>query len=151
MAVDEDQTNWVARPPPPRPQRREAAIEAALRKFDGVEEAAPETRATPSRGWAQSFQPRLAVAMSVALLLVIFIPATMIGRHDTRPTPRDARPDVAVESNVAPPQAQVAQTAAPAPPGRTAPADVNSRATSAPRRAAPAPPPAVVTDRKSVV
>ena len=38
MAVDSDQTDWLPKPPPPRPARRDAAIETALRKFDGVDE-----------------------------------------------------------------------------------------------------------------
>ena len=38
MAVEQDQSSWLPGPPPPRPLAREAAIEAALRKFDGAEE-----------------------------------------------------------------------------------------------------------------
>jgi hypothetical protein len=39
-----DDTDLLPEPPPPRPARRDAAIDAALRRFDGESAAAPEPR-----------------------------------------------------------------------------------------------------------
>ena len=44
MAVEKDQSAWLPEPPPPRPARRDAAIDAALRRFDGIDEPAPGAR-----------------------------------------------------------------------------------------------------------
>ena len=54
MAVDQDDFGLPS-PPPPRPARRDAAIEAALRQFDGVEDAAAEQ---PRRTWARAHGAR---------------------------------------------------------------------------------------------
>ena len=54
MAVEQDQAGLLPEPPPPRPARRDAAIDAALRKFDGVEEPALAARERPAPGWKES-------------------------------------------------------------------------------------------------
>ena len=40
MAVEQDPSGWLPEPPPPRPAQRDAAIDAALRRFDGLPDAA---------------------------------------------------------------------------------------------------------------
>src|SRR3982751_1610552 len=81
MAVEDDQSTWLPKPPPPRGVRRDAAIDAALRKFDGVEEAASRPAAQQRPGsWMR--RPQLAVAMSAAFLLIVGVPAALIGLRD---------------------------------------------------------------------
>jgi hypothetical protein len=87
MAVEKDQRGWLPDPPPPRPARRDAAIEAALRKFDGVEDAAPSAREGPRRSWASTHRPQLALAVSAMLLVVIGVPAALIGIRNESPPP----------------------------------------------------------------
>src|SRR5438270_9234534 len=81
----------LPRPPLPRPVRREAAIEAALRKFDGVDSPGPSRGERPRPSWGMAHRPRLAVAVSAALLLVVGIPAAFIGLRD-QPRSSDRAP-----------------------------------------------------------
>src|SRR3569833_4180283 len=92
MAGEDDQTTWLPKPPPPRPTRRDEAIEAAMRKFDGKEDApASVPERARSRGWMHRPQPAMLVTAS--LLLVVAIPATLIGlrnseqRNEATPPP----------------------------------------------------------------
>lgn len=81
MAVDD--SSLLPKPPPPRPARREAVIETALRRFDGAEEPSTGGRQSvkPPSGWTR--HPQFGLAMSAALVAVIGIPATVIGiRND---------------------------------------------------------------------
>jgi hypothetical protein len=91
--MDKDQPAWLPEPPPPRPARREAAIEAALRRFDSVDTATvvPE----PSRSWASMHRPQLAMLVSAMLLVVIGIPAALIGLRNPPSTPERAPPAIA--------------------------------------------------------
>jgi hypothetical protein len=110
MAVEKDQSAWLPEPPPPRPARRDAAIEAALRKFDDVEEPAPARwAARPS--WASAHRPQLVMIVSAMLLVIVGIPAALIG---LRNPPEKAPPPVAAFEKEAPPQRVVPQ-AQPAP------------------------------------
>ncbi len=77
MAVEKD--DWLPEPPPPRPARRDAAIEVALRKFEGAEDSAPAARERPRRSWASTHRPQLAVLVSAMLVVVVGIPAALIG------------------------------------------------------------------------
>lgn len=96
-------------PPPPRPDRREEAIKAALRRFDSGEAAsvAPtQVRPKPTGGWwSRSRQPQFAMAMSLALIVVIGVPATWIalrnGATSNAPTQYQAP---APASRYAPPE-----------------------------------------------
>src|SRR3954454_18143488 len=92
MAVEQD---WLPEPPPPRPARRDAAIEAALRRFDGLPEAAPAASERPRWSWASTHRPQLAVAISALLLMVIFIPAALIGLRNG-PAPSERAPSAVV-------------------------------------------------------
>ena len=90
MAVEKDQSAWLPEPAPPRPARREAAIQATLRKFDGTEDVVPAEREGPRRPWASVGRPQVAVMASAMLLLVVGIPAALIGLRDA-PAPQASR------------------------------------------------------------
>ena len=117
MAVEKDQPGWLPEPPPPRPARRDAAIEAALRKFDGVEDAAPSAAEGPRRSWASTHRPQLALALSAMLLVVIGVPAALIGIRNESAPPVKPRPAVAVTRDVerAPPTHAAEPPPAPVP------------------------------------
>ena len=126
MAVDQDETSWLPEPPPARPAHRDAAIEAALRKFDGIEE--PRKAAPPRASWRYS--PRLGFAVSAVLFVAIGIPAAMIGIRDRGShSVQQAPAPAALSTRVAPPppaapveqQARVPE-AAPVAPTEPAPA-----------------------------
>jgi len=109
--MEKDQSAWLPEPPPPRPARRDAAIEAALRKFDGVEDAALPAREEPRRAWASAHRPQLALALSAMLLVVIGVPAALIGiRNESAPPERTV-----VVRDVEPPPAPRAAEPPPAP------------------------------------
>lgn len=89
MAVgDEPQ---LPTPPPPRPAARQAAVEAALRKFDGSEEILPESSAPrrPTQSWWTNLGRRPAGALvTAALIAVIGVPAALIALRDQNIAPR---------------------------------------------------------------
>jgi hypothetical protein len=122
MAVDQDDFGLPS-PPPPRPARRESAIEAALRKFDGVEGAVAER---PRRTWARAHRTQLSVAFSALLLVVIGIPAALIGLPPPAPAPPPASAPLA-RRDAAPPAPQAPATAEPAQ-SPIAPVSVDGRA-----------------------
>ena len=67
-------------PPPPRPAGRDAAIAAALRRFDGEPASAPEPRASkasPANSWTR--HPQLGLALAASLVVIIGFPAAFIG------------------------------------------------------------------------
>jgi hypothetical protein len=90
MTAEKDQSAWLPEPPPPRPARRDAAIETALRKFDGVEEAALPVREGPRRSWASTHRPQFAVLVSAMLLVIVGVPAALIGLRNA-PAPDTSR------------------------------------------------------------
>lgn len=117
MTVEQDQAGLLPEPPPPRPARRDAAIDAALRKFDGIEDPAPATQERPKRLWAGIQRPQLAAFASAMLLVVIGIPAALIGLRN-QPAPERSEAPTATHQRFAPsaPQAPATPTAQPAPP-----------------------------------
>ncbi len=153
----DDESGWLPKPPPPRPAAREDAVHAALRKFDsGEEPARPPKIERPV--WRR---PQFAVAMSAMLLVVVGIPAALIGLRNQEAPPPEALPKVRYEApsaapmNMVPPpparaesDAAVETEAAPAAPAekRAAPLgfaanDAPAAQSEAPEVAAAAPPP----------
>src|SRR5690349_17632741 len=100
MAVEQDQLGWVPEPPPPRPARRDAAIESALRLFDGVDEARPDVGKQPRRSWAQSHRPQLAMAASLLLVAFVGIPAALIGLRNQPSASEHAAPSAVADRHV---------------------------------------------------
>src|SRR5258708_30919771 len=100
MAVEKDQSAWLPEPPPPRPARRDAAMDAALRRFDGIDEPAPATR--ERRSWTRTHRPQMAVMISALLLMIVGIPAALIGlRNAPSPPERNPAPATSRESGCA--------------------------------------------------
>jgi hypothetical protein len=128
MAVEDHQSDWLPKPPPPRPARRDAAIDAALRKFDGIEEAAPAA-ARPS--WASTHRPQLAVAFSAMLLVVVGIPAALIGLRN-QPAPSNQPQSAIVTEEAVPPSIAFNERPRAPTPSNPPPAPVPPTAPSAP-------------------
>ena len=95
MAGEEDSTIGLPKPPPPA--QRDAAIDAALRKFDGEAPSAvgPSKRPEP---WTVRRRYQLGAFATAALALLIFVPVALTGvsqdspTSDTREVPRPQRP-----------------------------------------------------------
>jgi len=113
MTAEKDQSAWLPEPPPPRPARRDAAIETALCRFDGVEDAALPVREEPRRSWASTHRPKFAVLVSAMLLVILGIPAALIGLRNA-PAPRTSQMSVPkvryTENYQPPPPAPIAPT-----------------------------------------
>jgi hypothetical protein len=92
MAAEKDETAWLPEPPPPGLAHREAAIGAALRKFDGTEEASPLAPERSRRSWARTHRTQLGFALSVLLIVMIGIPASLIGLREQQPASEKAPP-----------------------------------------------------------
>lgn len=158
MAGDEDLGTLLPQPPEPRAERREAALAAAMRRFDGQSEpdTAPAETARPAnddRPWWRLSGPQAGVAASILLVAMVGIPVTLMAPRDEvveqiaanrAPAPASQAGDVprAADAPAAPaapqpgpgPQATDGQTAAPE---RAEPRDP---ASSAPARKTTAPP-----------
>lgn len=103
-------------PPPPNPAARRAGIDAAMRKFDGIEDVG--TRPTPPRrqgifDWAASHKRATGGLVTAALIAIVGIPAIQVALRDqqqeiaseqaapgpigagTEPVPDNAAADVA--------------------------------------------------------
>lgn len=93
-----DDSALAPKPPPPRPARRDAAIEAALRRFDGGEESPkPADRARGKPAWWS--RPQLRLAMTACLIAVVALPTAFIVMRDgNSPIFQASRPPPAVES-----------------------------------------------------
>lgn len=108
-------------PPPPRPDRREATIEAALRRFDGVEDPPIAARPRPRSGsWFG--RPQLAMAMSLALIAVIGVPATWMALRNGSPISVPVQNEASVPApRYAPPAPSVTNEASVPPASATPP------------------------------
>jgi len=88
MTTDHDLSALLPDPPPPRPAAREAALAAALRRFDGqgiAPASQPEAPAKPARpGWAR---PQVALVVSAVLVVVISTPIWWAERDRIIPGP----------------------------------------------------------------
>jgi hypothetical protein len=117
---------------PPRPDRREAAIAEALRRFDGE---APSARPAPQRpqwtrpAWTRIGRTQIGVLMSMAVIAVIGLPvAFRVAQEQIRePAPQvaasiDAKPAVSTASPPASPGQSEAEGATAQPKAATQPA-----------------------------
>jgi hypothetical protein len=128
-------------PPPPNPAARRAAIDAALRRFDGIEDS-PVRRKRPSLWqWASTHRAVAGGLLTAMLIAVVSIPAIQIAI-------RDHPSEVATEgslSEVAPRNAPVADNEQPA-----APADAQVAANEPPLPASAAPSPRPAKENEQV-
>ncbi len=111
MAGEEDR-KWLPDPPPPRPARRDAAIEAALRKFDGEEQIRPVRERGRLRSPGRVQRPGIAAFATFGLLAVVGIPATLIAIRDTPPPSADVPKPAVVHRET--PEAPARQPSSPA-------------------------------------
>ncbi|HEX7930900.1 MAG TPA: hypothetical protein VF470_08370 [Sphingomicrobium sp.] len=101
MAIGNDDPISLPKAPPPRPAARQAAIEAALRKFDGVEEAAP-ARAGRERpglfGWASTHRGPASALATAAIVAVVGLPIALATLRDSpRPAPQPPAASIAAQ------------------------------------------------------
>lgn len=87
MTIKDDIAKHLPDPPPPNPMRRDAAIEAAMQRFDG--KPASTAQGKPSARWSWLRGPQLGLAVSAALVAVIGLPTiwTMIDQPAEAPQP----------------------------------------------------------------
>ena len=98
-----DKSSLLPEAPPPRPARREAAIEAALRGFDGVEEPGRATRpARAAGGWEWAKRPQFKQLVTASLIAAIGLPAALLVIRDRQ----DVAPEEIAQSPVASSPAQ---------------------------------------------
>lgn len=112
MPGDDDIARLLPEPPPPRAARREAAIEAAMRRFDG-EAPAPVVRPARPPVWARVNRTQVAAFASVGLVAVVGIPLAMTVLEREQEATRPAPAPVVVAQKAARP----APAPAPAPGG----------------------------------
>lgn len=124
---DDDISAALPRPPLPAPARREAAIAAAMRRFDGLGEAEPAARRpAAAAGWVR--RPYVGALAGAALVALIALPLAWTSL-DEQPY-REARKPAAERPAPDPEPARAGPGAAPpatspsppAPDGRAAPA-----------------------------
>lgn len=78
MAQESDDIVSLPAPPPPNPAARRAGIDAAMRKFDGIEEPArPRARQSPWQ-WASTHRRATGGLVTAALIAVVGIPAIQV-------------------------------------------------------------------------
>lgn len=81
VTIDSDIAAALPEPPPPRPARRDAAIEEALRRFDGGT-ASDRPRAATAAPWrGRIARPQFAAFATIALVALISLPVWMSGDH----------------------------------------------------------------------
>ena len=125
MGNDSDDIVSLPSPPPPRPAARQAAIETALRKFDGVEDpASPQpARGRPRRQWATLHRHPAGILVAAALIAVVSVPAIQVLMRDhsaaevveTADTPLSPPSRVSPGPGSGPVATRVAPVAGPAP------------------------------------
>jgi hypothetical protein len=87
VGVHSDDPIALPQAPPPRPAARRAAIEAALRKFDGAEDAPQEPARKPAlwAGWAGKDRRVAGALVTAALIAVVSIPLVLTTVRDNVP------------------------------------------------------------------
>lgn len=100
MTHDGDLAAFLPKSPPPRPDRREAAIDAAMRGFDGAGAPPPRNGAVPTKPtpWMRRNRPLVGAFASMALVASIGLPvwlasdfgprARVVERPEPSPSPR---------------------------------------------------------------
>lgn len=147
MPGDEDLGTLLPQPPEPRAERRDAALAAAMRRFDGQFEPDvapdPAPAANDDRPWWRLSGPQAGVAASILLVAMVGIPVTLMA-------PRDEVAEQ-IAANRAPAPAPPAADAPPAPPAPQpglGPTDTDGQ-TAAPERAEPRDPASSAPARKT--
>lgn len=142
MADDRDLAGQLPAAPPPRPDRREAAIDAAVARFGG--KAAPARPAPPRQRWVR-YRPQIGAVAAAVLVVTIGLPVWQSGRIET-PPPRPAAPVAVDRAAVVPAPAPVVvarrDAVPPVPvqtPTPTARADAAAEVQEAPAAPDPAP------------
>ncbi len=129
MPIEDDLSVSLPKPPPPNPARREAAIDAALRRFDGTEEGPADLpRTPPPLWWTRLRQPQFGMALSVVIVAAIGLPAALIAIRDRSPAvvrEIPAQPVSGTPQQAVPPRADASsdtqRAPSPAPPIAQAP------------------------------
>jgi hypothetical protein len=86
VAIDGDDIIALPQPPPPRPAARRAAIDAALQKFDGKEEASIKpTRRPMFAGWGVKDRRAMGALATAALIAVVSVPLALTTLRDNVP------------------------------------------------------------------
>src|SRR5688500_12610840 len=76
MAGPDDIAASLPQPPPPAPVRRDAAIEAALRRFDGVADSPVQARRDP--WWSRLTRPQDGALVTAAAVAVPGVPVALV-------------------------------------------------------------------------
>lgn len=130
-------------PPPPRPAARRAAIDAALRKFDGIEEVPAPSRRPSLVQWASTHRGMAGGLVTAALIAVISIPAIQVAirDHPAEVASENKLPDIrtyneptAGADSIAAEEPAADQPAPLAKPGAKAPVIAEERSGSVPAR-----------------
>jgi len=114
MAAHDDIAASLPEPPPPAPARREAAIEAALRRFDGIEERPIPYVGDRSPWWNRLTRPQAGVLVSATLVALIGVPIALVSLGEWTGTDGQVRPPV-VTDRAARPSYEASESAAKAP------------------------------------
>mgnify|MGYP003582293300 CR=1 FL=1 len=123
-------------PPPPAPARREAAVEAALRRFDGAEQGAPPVGTGKDARWRHLLdRPYLGSALALSLLALVVLPVAWMNM------PRQDAPSPRIAARPQEERAAADMAAAPVPPPLRAepPAIVPEKSATQPPAPAPEP------------
>lgn len=130
MERDDDIAVSLPPAPPPAPAKREAAIEAALRQFDGDAPRTPATPTQPERRWLT--RPQLGTLVAAALVAMIGAPIAWMTA--TQPTRQEMAPADLKTYDVAP-EPPPPPMAAPPPTAKFEPAPVTPPAEMAEAKA----------------
>lgn len=105
MAIDSDDPISLPAPPPPRPAARRKAIETAMRRFDGIEEAASGKAGKPPArtGWATMHRRPFGALVTAAVVAVVSVPVALIVLRDQAPSvSQEVVPDQIQAERIAP-------------------------------------------------
>jgi hypothetical protein len=121
MGTDDDIALSLPEPPPPRPARRDAAIDEALRRFDAAGDpsyvaAGPRHAAGPPPWWTRISRPQVGVLVSAALVALIGVPVTWLSIEHNPATFSQEPPTPTFADAAAPRSTAPAPIARPSPP-----------------------------------